>query len=43
MRIGNLDDLNNSDKSDYLINMLQPENRKALTRTEKLKKLVALP
>lgn len=37
MRIGNLDDLNNSDKSDNLINMLQPENQKTLTRTEKLK------
>lgn len=37
MRIGNLDDLDKSAKSDSLISLLQPENQKALTRTEKIK------
>lgn len=37
MRIGNIDDLNNSNQSDGLIKLLQPENQKELTKSEKLK------
>lgn len=37
MRIGNIDDLNNSNQSDGLISLLQPENQKELTKTEKMK------
>lgn len=37
MRIGNLDDLDKSAKSDNLISLLQPENQKTLTGSEKFK------
>lgn len=37
MRIGNIDDLNNSNQSDGLIKLLQPENQKELTQSAKLK------
>lgn len=37
MRIGNLDDLDKSGKSDNLINLLRPENQKELTGSEKFK------
>lgn len=37
MRIGDIDELDKSAKSDSLISLLQPENQKALTRAEKFK------
>ena len=37
MRIGNLDDLNKSDKSDNLIRLLQPTNPDSMTSAQKLK------
>ena len=37
MRIGNIDDLDKSAKSDNLISLLQPENQKTLTGSEKFK------
>ena len=37
MRIGNLEDMNQSDKSDNLIELLKPENQKELTGIDKFK------
>lgn len=37
MRIGNTDDINKSDRSDNLIELLNPENHTPLTRTQQLK------
>ncbi len=37
MRIGNTEDLNKTGKSDTLINLLQPENQKPLTASQKAK------